>query len=502
MDIEKKADALIKAYGSDTGLMRFALGFSPVGVIVTDIEGRIVFYNKSQAKMDGNEQSEVIGKLEHEVLTPLSGSTSYSSICHKTGEPIMGYIYHYRTFKGRELSAFCWVFPLLVNNRLAGSICFNHALLNDFSHGPPKHLRPIQWPSITPVEPAQDSLVGGNPIFQKALLLARSNGGNPLPVLVTGETGSGKELFAKLIHQSSTRADKPFMALNCSAIPRELLEGLLFGTVKGSFTGSIDRPGLLEEANGGTIYLDEIDSMSLELQPKLLRVLQEMRVTRIGSTRPVDLDLKLVSSISLSPQQALSSGNLRPDLFYRLAVVIIDIPPLRRRMDDLEFLCSHFMRKFSKLLNKDARKVGKNLWAMMSGYDWPGNIRELEHMIAGAVAALPENENVITIDHVPNHYIQAFASADSLSRPEIVKAAWPGDSLVARSNGDSSGLSKVEALLKVDPEGDRRNQIANMVQAMKEAGGNISRAAKVLGLSRQVLSYRLLKLGLNRRDFK
>jgi len=498
---DSQADKLIEAFGAHSDLLRAALENTPAGVVVVDLECRIIFYNDAQAKFDGNKPSEVIGRLESEVMTPISESSFFTEECHKTGEPILGYIFRYKTFKGRRNCAFCRVYPLFINKKIAGSICFNYAMecVSRSANVSPAPLSPIDDRSNF----SQASLIGGNYLFQKALLMAKGSANNPLPVLVTGETGSGKELFAKLIHQSSPRSDKPFLAMNCAAIPGSLLEGILFGTVKGSFTGAIDRPGLFEEANGGTIYLDEIDSMPVELQPKLLRVLQDMKIRRIGSAKPIRLNIKLVSSINNSPQHAISSGKLRPDLFYRLAVVIIELPPLRDRLDDLEALCDHFMQKYSEVLGKKVLRIDEQLWSLMCLYNWPGNIRELEHMLAGAVTAMPRQESTLSFEHVPNHYVQAFASC-SMSGLSYQKNVQSKDNkrplLVER--GRLAKSSKVEELLASGDIEEKRAEMLNILHCLKQTGGNISKAAQMLNMSRQVLTYRLMKLGLSRKDFK
>lgn len=475
------ANQMIKALGGDSNRLKQILDVFPLGVIMTNSDDLITYYNQAHAKLDGLEPEQVMGRPEVEVLAPIVGP-NIMSICQKTAQPILGYIFPYRTIKGNVVNAAYWVFPVFENRKVVGAVCFTQPLLSELKEGRAYSCPPIQWPGSVPINLPVNNIVGLNPAFRKAVGMVRVSAGSPFPVLISGETGSGKEMFAKLVHEASPRRKKPYLALNCSAIPGQLLEGLLFGTAKGSFTGAIDRAGLFEEANGGTIYLDELDSMPLELQPKLLRALQEMSISRVGSSQPINLDLKLISSIGSAPQQALEEGRLRADLFYRLAVVVINIPPLRERMDDLELLAEHFICKYNNILGKSALKIDDALLRRMRSYHWPGNVRELEHLIAGAVNLAPQDGYVLGLEHIPEHYSHIFSS-DAPDEPAVTAAA----AHQAAKAGPIRQLMLEEQTLK------------ELLQSTK---GNLSQAAKQLGISRQLLSYRLRKFGLKRHDYK
>ena len=490
------ADSIIRAFGADFNKLRGVLDAFPLGVIITDLEGRMVYYNQAHGKIDDLDPQEVLGRVEVEVLVPIVGP-NIMNICQKTAQPILGYIFPYRTYKGREVNAAYWVYPIFEKARVSGAICFTQPLLGEHQSRAYNN-QPIQWPGAVPINMPQKKIVGANRVFQKAMLTARSNSSNPFPLLISGETGSGKEMLAKLVHQASPRRNAPYLALNCAAIPGQLLESLLFGTVKGSFTGSIDRPGLMEEAKGGTVYLDELDSMPLDLQPKLLRAIQEMRISRVGSTAEIELDFKLVASIGSSPQEALSSGTLRADLFYRLAVVVVNIPPLRERMDDLELLAEHFLWKYNNILGKQAVKIDDGLWELMRAYHWPGNVRELEHMLAGALAQAGD-ENSIGLGHVPEHYMQAFANAG--------RSGGRGRS-VEKISGEPEARKPAPAFEDIRPGAGGgpverlRREEKQIRDCLAKSRGNISKAAELMGVSRQLFSYRMLKFGLDRRDFR
>jgi transcriptional regulator with PAS, ATPase and Fis domain len=206
------------------------------------------------------------------------------------------------------------------------------------------------------------------------------------PVMLFGETGTGKELLAQSIHNRSSRSSGRYVAVNCAAIPENLLEGILFGTTRGAFTGAVDKPGLFEKAHGGTLLLDEINAMTMGLQAKLLRFLQERKIRRVGSLEERDVDLKIISSVNVNPHVAIAQQTLRADLFYRLAVIFIRIPPLRERLQDLPALISHFLSKSNALLNRQIAGLSEAVISRFEHYPWPGNVRELEHVIEGALS--------------------------------------------------------------------------------------------------------------------
>jgi arginine utilization regulatory protein len=230
-----------------------------------------------------------------------------------------------------------------------------------------------------------DAIVGCNIDFLRAVNTAKMAANTPSPVMLYGETGTGKELFAQAIHNLSGGRRSRYTAVNCAAIPENLLEGLLFGTTSGAFSGARNKLGLFERANGGTLFLDELNSMATGLQAKILRVIQERKVRRLGSLRETAIDVKIISSVNKEPHVAIAENTLRPDLFYRLGVVFIPIPPLRDRKEDIVLLARHFLAKHSRALNRKVTDISGDVLALFNDYDWPGNVRELEHVIEGAI---------------------------------------------------------------------------------------------------------------------
>jgi len=228
--------------------------------------------------------------------------------------------------------------------------------------------------------------VGKSPLMLEAYELIRSVGQRDVPVLITGESGTGKELAARMIHESGARKSAPFVAVNASAIPRELVESEIFGHVKGAFTGATqDREGCFEMAAGGTLFLDEIGEMPMELQPKLLRVLDEARFRRVGGQKEIAVDVRVISATNVDPSVAVRDRVMREDLYYRLSVVTLHLPPLRERNGDLPLLSSHFLDLFAEKHSLRVRAIREEALAMLEAYPWPGNVRELRNVMERAV---------------------------------------------------------------------------------------------------------------------
>ncbi|MEW6614818.1 MAG: sigma-54 dependent transcriptional regulator [Thermodesulfobacteriota bacterium] len=232
-----------------------------------------------------------------------------------------------------------------------------------------------------------DNLVGKSKVMHDVFDLIRRVSNSKSTVLIYGKSGTGKELVAKAVHYNSPRKDNPFVAVNCSAIPETLLESELFGHVKGAFTGAIaTRKGLFEEANGGTIFLDEIGNVSLAMQIKLLRVLQEREIRRVGGTENIKVDIRLIAASNQNLEEAVKRGEFRDDLYYRLNVITINLPELKERQDDVSLLANYFLKKYTKEENEKIKSISKEAMNLLLNYNWPGNVRELENVIERAIA--------------------------------------------------------------------------------------------------------------------
>jgi DNA-binding NtrC family response regulator len=229
-------------------------------------------------------------------------------------------------------------------------------------------------------------IVGKSTAIERVLDLIARVAPSRATVLITGDTGTGKELVARAVHEASNRNNKPFMPINCAAIPENLLESELFGHMKGAFTGAIqNKKGLFEEASGGTVFLDEISTMSMSLQPKLLRVLQEYTIMRVGGRQPIPVNIRLIAATNLDLKKRVTDGEYREDLYYRLNVFPIEVPPLRERREDIPLLSNFFIGKYSELYQIDPPKLPARTLDRMMGYAWPGNVRELENFVERAV---------------------------------------------------------------------------------------------------------------------
>ena len=313
-------------------------------------------------------------------------------------------------------------------------------------------------------------LVGCSAKFLKVRELLARAAESKVTVLLLGETGVGKDMFAKALHQGSPRRDKPFIAVNCAAIPADLIEAELFGVEKGAYTGADQsRPGRFERAHGGTLFLDEVGELSPQAQAALLRVLQESELERLGDTRTRKVDVRLVAATNEDLEEAVRQGRFRADLLYRLNVYSVTVPALRERIDDVPELARHFVDKYSSLHGKILRGITDRAMAMLRDYHWPGNIRELGNIIERGII-LADNGGEIEASHL---FPQAVPGSPEASNETEL------NQLAEKLLEQGCQLSVLEQVL-ID-------------RAMERAGGNISRAAKLLGLTRATLDYRLKK---------
>lgn len=307
-------------------------------------------------------------------------------------------------------------------------------------------------------------------IFETVKRLANFN----TTVLITGESGTGKELLARAIHHNSPRRGKPFIAINCGAIPENLLESELFGHKKGAFTDATrDKRGLFEEASGGTIFLDEIGEMPLHLQVKILRTLQEQQIRPVGDETLVNVDVRVITATLRDLEDDVVTGRFRDDLYYRLNVVSIHIPPLRERPEDIPVLIQHFMKKHNKRLGLGVKGVSPDALKAMTGYGWKGNVRELENCIERALV-LTDSDS-IDLDSLPLHIRTAGQAQED--REEAI----PDDNLSIKQR-------------------TRALEVSLIRRALKQTNGNRTRAAKILEISHRALLYKLKEYGLGADD--
>ena len=472
------------------------LNLLPHGLTITDARGIIVYYNDVQAEIDDLRAEDVIGRHITEVYVP-SPENSPTLAALRTGQAIYDFFMIYETNRGRLVNSTHTSLPLLKDGEVIGCVCLISRVSSPAG--------PAERSGQKALESVQfGNLIGNSLAFRASINAAMAAADTPSSVLIYGETGAGKELLARQLHEHSQRSAKPYVAINCSAIPATLLEGTLFGSVKGSFTGSQNTPGLFEEADGGTIYLDEVDSMPIDLQPKLLRVIQERRVRRIGAIKEVPVDIKLISSFSCDPFDAVRNNRVRADLFYRLGVVIVQIPPLRDRTGDLPGLVSFLINKHTSILKKRTGGLAPEVMSIFKNYDWPGNVRQLENVIEGALNMIQDG-GLIQLNHLPPYLRQAGSGSSGWYGGPRGGGGWlPPFPPPLRAGRDDFPPAFFPADQPDQPDRPWPDKLSreDLAEALTHSRGSLKIAAARLGLSRQLLAYHLKKHGLDRRRFK
>ena len=465
------------------------------GIHIVDNEGTTIAYNDKVSEIDGLAPEEVIGKNLFEVYPSLTLETSTLMKTIKTGRSIEKTQQTFINTKGKKITTVNTTVPLQLSNGELGAMEISRdiTLLEELAENVSDLRAKINVEQQKTANKSDKKtknnntnysfkdIIGEDEEFKITLREAMRAAGSDSSVLLYGETGTGKELFAQSIHNASKRAHKPFIAQNCAALPKDLLEGLLFGTKKGGFTGAKSRPGLFEQANGGTILLDEINSMDLSLQAKLLRVLQEKKVRRVGGQQEKDVDLRVITTMNTHPDKAFSDNNLREDLFYRLSVVYIEIPPLRKRKDDISILVDYFIEKYNQNFSKNIKKVDEKVLNTFLNYNWPGNVRELQHVIESAFNMV-QNKNIITYKDLPRYIKERLNNID---------LSPVGLECTSIKKGELPPLEEVMEKL----------EIKLIKKSLEKSKGNISEAARNLSISRQSLQYKIKKYNIKKGDF-
>ncbi|MGE7185017.1 sigma 54-interacting transcriptional regulator [Peribacillus sp. NPDC006672] len=448
------------------------------GICVIDEHGTILFYNRKSGELDTLEPDSVRNKRVHDVWN-LDETTSTLLTSVRTKRTLNHRETQFST-NGKSITSLVRTIPLIFDGSIAGAMEISKDIteqkqlsktimqLQKQDQGTEKS----QCPHSSRKNNTRfqfESIIFSSREMAQTVEQARRSSRSKSNILIYGETGTGKELFAQSIHNESPRKDKSFIAQNCAALPESLLESLLFGTTAGSFTGAVDRAGLFEQANYGTLMLDEVNSMSTNLQAKLLRVLQERKVQRLGSPKVIDMDVRVIATINEEPLKAISNGRLREDLYYRLGVVNLVIPPLRNRKEDIKGLIEHFINKHADILGVTIDELDSDIFQYFMNYHWPGNARQLEHVIEGCLN-LVYDERTIGYDHLPPIFKNKIQQQETLLLKE-------------QSLQFSGSLpEQIESLERTMIE-----------QAMNSTKGNITKAGEHLSISRQSLKYKLKK---------
>jgi PAS domain S-box-containing protein len=434
------------------------------GVMITDPEGKIIFFSKTYGKFLGMDPEENIGKHCTEVI-----ENTRMDIVAKTGIPEIN---HPHRIMGQDMVV--QRIPIKVNGQVLGvygQVMFKdvrdvQALakkLNFLESKVEFYERELE--SLRSSKYTISNIVGKSEGMVELKNLALKAAMTNAPVLLIGESGTGKELFAHAIHHASERRSYPFIRLNCAAIPRDLLEAELFGYEPGAFTGAGHKakPGKFELAHRGTIFLDEISDLPLEMQPKLLRVLEEKEMERLGGTHLTKCDFRLIAATNEDLDKSVEEGKFRKDLYYRLNVIPIQIPPLRERKEDISIIAEHLIQTFNKEIGTDVTKISPEVLKIFENYDWPGNIRELANILERILYAI--DGDTIQPHHLPI-FLQGMREGSSKLQPTLLKR------------------------LREDMEKEA------LLHAIRISKDNKNKAAKLLGIHRTALYKKMKKLNI------
>ncbi|WP_207902018.1 sigma-54 interaction domain-containing protein [Tissierella praeacuta] len=448
------------------------------GIIVVDSNLDIRYFNEPSINITGFNPKEAIGKNILQVFPniPKENSTFYKVI--NTKKPIIDHVQNYINYVGKNVSIVTSTIPIISNDKIEGAIEIFKDLSNvmELSEkilmlqstlyskdiGSNGFLQNGTQYSLSDIIGQSESIIR---LKEKAKKIANSNS----PVFVFGETGTGKELVVQGLHNLSYRRNKPFIAQNCGALPENLLESILFGTVQGSFTGAKDKQGLFELAHGGTLFLDELNSMELGLQSKLLRVIEDGVIRRVGSTRTTVVDVRLIVTSNEDPKKLIEENRLREDLYYRLNVLNLNMPPLRNRKEDIPILVEYFIKNCNDKMNKSVKGVDKQVMEYFLNNDWQGNVRELQNTIESAM-------NFVEDDCIRLEDLQTYNGPYNIEIEDF-----------------GSRIPK-DISLKMAVEEYEKNIIRS---ALAETGNNCAQAARNLKVPKQTLHSKIRKYKLD-----
>ncbi|MBO8176342.1 MAG: sigma 54-interacting transcriptional regulator [Bacillus sp. (in: Bacteria)] len=442
-----------------------------LGIHAIDRDGKTIIYNPKMMEIEGMNIEDVLDKNLLDIFQFSDNEESTLLKVLKTGESILNVKQTYFNYKGQEITTINNTYPIVVDGETVGAVEFARDVTklekilreNMFVKGTPKY--------------TFDQIIGTSPSLLEVIETSKRATRTTSSVLIVGETGTGKELFAQSIHNGSPRAHRPFVSQNCAAFPAQLLEEILFGTTENAYPGAVDRPGLFEQAEGGTVLLDEIHALHPSLQTKLLRVLQEKTVRRIGDTTDRIVNVRIIATMNEDPIDAISAQKLRKDLYYRLSVVTLFLPPLRERKTDIPALIQCFINKYNQLFSLDVKGVSDDVLQLFDEYDWPGNVRELEHVIEGAMNII-EHEQTIEYQHLPLHFRQKSHRQDQTFSTQ----------LLIQSHRDIKPLDEYM----------QEAETYYLQKALQYHQYNITKTAEALGMSRQNLQYRIRKYNIER----
>lgn len=454
----------------------------------------IQIYDKNACAVFFNKASRGIAHIPNDVpiegrylldMYNLEENVSTVMTCLRTQSPVINRVDHYKSGDGVTIATANTAYPIRKGKELVGSVVFeqNSDIVNMYN----KKMKEVDHALKLFEEHSHytrftgytfEHIIGHGMKLREAVKIARKISPQNSSVLLVGETGTGKEIFAQSIHRASGRKNKKFVALNCAAIPDSLIESLLFGTQKGSFTGSENKPGYFEEADGGTLFLDELNSMSLSMQSKILRAIQENTFRRVGGQKDIKMDVRIISSCNEDPFRAIAENQFRKDLFYRLSTVMIELPPLREHKEDLEQLIQYHLDATAVQYVHSFSEIDPEVLELFRAYSWPGNVRELYHVLDYAQNVA--DDEVLRLEHLPGYLRKTGEERKSMLNH-------------SRTAGEhASGFLPGQALQSIMDSYEHKV----LSEALEFYGYNITKTADALGLRRQSLQYRIKKYGI------
>ncbi|QZY57277.1 sigma-54 interaction domain-containing protein [Crassaminicella profunda] len=454
-------------------------------ITIVDKTGYIVYSVRFNPRFDGEsnekESKKIMNKSFLETFPSLSAEDSTIIKCLKDGMPIYKNNQMYYDYNGALLNTQNITIPIIQKGKILAAIELSKDMttIQDLSNEYKKNNKVvvhcnrsgINKNNHTSVQYSFEDIITRNHEMIENINKAKLISNSPSSVLIYGETGTGKELFVQSIHYYSARRNKPFIAQNCAALPESLFESILFGTVKGAFTGSIDKKGLFELADEGTLFLDEINAMPIHLQAKLLRVLQDGVIRRIGDHKDRKVNVRIIAAMNINPVEAIKNKQIREDIFYRLNGISIKLVPLRERKEDIPLLVKYFIEKYNSLLNASVCGVTKEVNEFFSLYSWPGNVREMQHVIEATINVIKRGK--IGIKHLPAYLNDIKKNTNYYEETDSIKP-----------------LNDVIAVVEKEM----------IKKALEKAGWNVSKAARLLKLPRQTLQYKIIKYQINNED--
>ena len=470
--------------------------------VIINQYGRIIYINESYCRLLGLKNNLVVGKPVDQIIP----GTKMMEIL-KTGRTDNGDIMTlYDHEQKKKITVVCTRMPLYEDGEIIGAVAVTlfsnldkmKTLTDEIVRLKEENLA---YESRIRKETEKNDpllkIIGNSPEIKKVKETIRYYAPSELTILITGETGVGKEVFANAIYELSNRNGKPFVKVNCAAIPHDLLESELFGYEAGAFTGAKAKGkiGLFEAANHGTILLDELGEMPIKLQSKLLRALHEHEIMRVGSTKTIPIDVRVICSTNRNIMEMVKEKKFREDLYYRINTVEIEVPSLRERISDIEVLADFFIRRYNKESGVHTTGISDEVLRLFVSYDWPGNVRELKHIMERLSYKNPDSEISLDdcdflIHRMQKHHVLKDTEAKFLDQ-QLDQS--PAQAIQQSKSSQSFHQEQLQSAVRSIKEQRAQAEISSIIIALAETGGNKSKAAKLLGIDRSVLYYKLKK---------